>query len=134
VDIDYALIADYADITAGKLYLVGGGWDRVGASAFPAGIRLGVALGVRLAWDETNVPVPVTILVEDDDGAPLARVEANLNVGRPPGLPPGSSQLAQVAANLAISAPKAGGYRLAITVRGPGGEAARSIPFRVTAK
>jgi hypothetical protein len=111
MDIDYALIADHADIVGGKLYLMGGGWDTFSAATLPAQVRLAVVVGVRIGWDETNRPVPVIVTVEDDDGATLVRIEGQVNVGRPPTLPPGATQLAQMAANVPVNIAKAGGGR-----------------------
>ncbi len=52
VELDYALIADHAEITGGKLYLMGGGWDTFASQRFPAAVRFAVATGVRIAWEE----------------------------------------------------------------------------------
>jgi hypothetical protein len=131
VQIDYALVADYAEVSGGKLYLMGGGWDTFTVAEVPASIRMAVVAGVRVGWEETNQRIPVRIFIEDDDGKELVRIEGEVNMGRPPGLPPGSTQLSQVAANLPLTAPAHGGYRVRV-VAGEG-EAAqeRSLPFRV---
>ena len=86
-------------------------------------MRLAVAVGVRLGWEETNRPVPVRVSVEDDDGNELVRIEAQVNVGRPTHLPPGSTQPAQIAANLPVTVPRHGGYRVVA-----GRAAAKSCP------
>ena len=131
MDIEYAVLADYVDIVNSKLYQMGGGWDITTVAAMPASLRLGVALGVRLGWDETDRPVPVTIVVENDDGQEFLRVEGTLQVSRPEGLPPGSTQLSQIAANLPLTVPVAGGYR--VRMRATLDEAAveQHLPFRV---
>src|SRR5690606_31264336 len=98
--IENAIIADYAEVNGSKLYVMGGGWDVYRAKTVPAQIRMAVALGIRLEWSETNQPIPVNIRVEDEDGAEVIRAQGSLNVGRPPQLPPGATQLAQLAANL----------------------------------
>lgn len=129
MDIDYALIADYADLAAGKLYLMGGGWDTITVADVPATMRIAVAIGVRFGWEETNRPTAVTITIEDDDGAALVTMQGQVNVGRPAGLPPGSTQLAQMAANAALTIAKPGGFRVRIQA-GEGGPE-RALPFRV---
>ncbi len=68
VDIDFVLVADYAELVNGKLYLMGGGWDTYNATAEPVLLQPAIALGVRIGWEETNRSVPVRITVEDDDG------------------------------------------------------------------
>jgi len=131
MDIDYAILADHAEVVAGKLYLMGGGWDTRYVKEVPSQGRLAVALGVRFGWEETNQPTPVHITVEDDDGKQLVRAQANVNVGRPPHLPPGSTQLTQLAIALPVNFQAYGGYR--VVIRAGEGDSAieRILPFRV---
>ncbi|MBI2767508.1 MAG: hypothetical protein HYX53_16555 [Chloroflexi bacterium] len=131
MDIEYALIADYAEAVAGKLYLMGGGWDSYTAPELPAQLRLAVAVGVRFGWEETNQQAPVIITVQDDDGAEIVRLEGAMNVGRPAHLPPGSTQLAQLAANMPVTAQKHGGYRVVIVAGKDEAAVERRLPFRV---
>jgi len=131
VQIDHAVLADFAEIVGGKLYLMGGGWDALRVNSLPASARLAVAVGIRIAWEETNRPVAVRITIEDDDGRELVRIDGEVNLGRPPDLPPGTSQLAQLAANMAVPINEAGGYRIRITAGAGDGAAERSLPFRV---
>ena len=131
VDIDFALIADYAELVNGKLYLMGGGWDTFNAAAEPIQLAPAIALGVRIGWEETNRNVPVRVTIEDDDGAEMVRADGNLTVGRPPGLEAGATQLAQMTARLGILLPRFGGYRVHVTV-GTGDTAVeRFLPFRI---
>jgi hypothetical protein len=131
MDIDYAVVADHAEINGGKLYLMGGGWDNYRLPELPGQVRIAVAIGVRVGWEETNRDVPVTIRIEDDDGKTVVRLDANVNVGRPANLPPGSTQLAQLAANLGFGVESYGGFRVVVTAGS--GEAApeKTLPFRV---
>jgi hypothetical protein len=131
MDLDFALVADYAEVIAGKLYLMGGGWDTLHVPNVPAAIRFAVALGVRFEWDETNRQVPIRVTVEDDDGAAYARAEGSVSVGRPPDLPPGSPQVAKLALVLGLSLPRYGGYRVLVTAGEGEAERTRSLPFRL---
>ena len=131
MEIAHALIADHAEIVNGKLYLMGGGWDRFFAPNLPAQIRVAIAVGVRVGWEETNKPIAVHIYVEDDDGKELVRIDGQVNVGRPPNLPPGFEQLAQMAANVPVNIANHGGYRVRI-LAGDGPDALeRRLVFRV---
>lgn len=126
------IIADYADIVNGKLYLMGGGWDTFYAKEAPSQVRLAIAVGVLVGWDETNVPLTVNVFVEDDDGKQMAKIEGQMQVGRPAGLPPGSRQLSQMAANITMTLPAFGGYRVRVAADGPKHEPAeRNVPFRM---
>ena len=131
MEIEYAVLADYAELVAGKLYLMGGGWDTSNVSEVPTGVRCAVAVGVRIAWEDIGTHFPLLVIVEDDDGQEFVRLAAEMVASHAPHLPPGSSQLSQLAANLPLTLPRAGGYRVHITV----GEGAlmreRSLPFRV---
>jgi len=129
--IEYAVLADHAEIVNGKLYLMGGGWDTYNATQVPVNVRMAIAIGVRIEWDETNKPVPVRVYVEDDDGLEIVRAEGALNVGRPPHLPPGSGQLAQMAVTLPANVPQFGGYRVRIVAGEPDRVDELAIPFRV---
>ncbi len=131
MEIDYAILADYAEVVSSKLYLMGGGWDSMGAVEAPAAVRLAIATGVRVEWEETNVPIPVLITIDDDDAQEIMRLEAQMNVGRPPTLPAGSTQLSQMTAAIQVSLPRFGGYR--VTVIAGTGDAAvrRTLPFRL---
>ncbi len=131
VDLEYALLADHAEVVSGKLYLMGGGWDVLQSRQAPIPLRFSVALGVRVGWDETNQVFPVTVRVEDDDGAVHARAQGSVSVGRPPSLPPGWSQLAKLAVTFSISLPRFGGYRVLVEVGEGSSVHRRSLPFRV---
>lgn len=131
MDIDYALIADYAEIVGGKLYLMGGGWDTTYAAEMPAMVRQAIAVGIRVGWTETGKNLPVAIVVEDDDGQVLVKIDGAVTVGRPEGLIPGTPQLTQMAANVAFNAPRFGGYRVMVTAGEDGATTSRSLPFRV---
>lgn len=131
MDIQHTLMADYAEIVNGKLYVMGGGWDTYYAKEVPAQVRLAVAVGVSVEWEETNQPIPVHIYVEDDDAQQLARIEAKMQVGRPANLQAGSRQLSQMAANLTLNVKAFGGYRVR-TIAGEGpAQKESNLTFRI---
>ena len=61
----------------------------------------------------------------------LVKIEGQLQVGRPAQLTPGSSQLAQLAANVAVNIPAIGGYRVHIEAGSGSARADRMLPFRM---
>jgi hypothetical protein len=131
VDIQHVIIADYADIVNGKLYLMGGGWDTFYAKEAPSQVRLSIAVGVLVEWEETNLPLIVNLFVEDDDGKQMAKIEGKMQVGRPAALPPGSRQLSQMAANITMNLPTFGGYRIRVDAGTGDAAAERTVPFRM---
>ncbi len=131
MQIEYALIAAFAEITGGKLYLMGGGWDTFHAAEVPIQLRIAIAAGVRIGWDETNVPIPLVVRIEDDDGQELVRIDGMMQVGRPPMLPAGSTQLSQMAANVPLNITSFGGLRARVTAGEGDAADVRTLPFRV---
>lgn len=129
--LEYALVADHAEIVHGRLFLMGGGRDVFPAEKVPALLRVALAVGVRIDWEETNLGHDIVVTVDDEDGKQLVRIEAAVNVGRPAGLPPGSSQLAQFASALPLRVEKFGGFRVRITAGASPNAVEHSIPFRV---
>ena len=134
MEIQYALIADHAEIVSGKLYLMGGGWDHFNAREAPVQLRMAVAVGIRVGWEETNLRHQVDIFIEDDDGKELARVNGAMQVGRPSNLPPGSTQLSQMAVNLPLRVESFGGYRVRVVAGEGAGVRTSIVPFRVAQK
>lgn len=52
--IDFLLLADAAEVSGGKLYLLGGAWDLVQAPLFPSMTRVGIALGILFEKHEID--------------------------------------------------------------------------------
>jgi hypothetical protein len=116
MDIDFLILADSAQVAEGKLYMLGGGWDRLAVMGLPAVQPMGIAVGLLVPWGETNVPANLWLSIEDEDGgAVMPPVSAGVVVGRPTGIPPGSDQRVILAFNVQIALPHLGGY--AVTAR-----------------
>jgi hypothetical protein len=129
MDMDWLILADSAQIVEGKLYLLGGGWDALTVtSGFPVSRRCGIAAAYSIPWSETGRLKKVEIDVITEDGVRLANITAQVEVGRPPGLPPGSTQRAQIAADLVLEINAPGTF--AIVGRIEGQEHMRTV-FRV---
>jgi hypothetical protein len=125
----WVILADYAEIINGKLYIMGGGWDTLRVSRPDRTHLVGIAVAFRVPWNETNQVHHVALEVTDDDAGPeILKIEADLEVGRPVGLPLGASQVVQLALNGAARFDRDGGH--VVVVRIEGQESAR-FPFRV---
>ena len=89
------LTADAASISEGKINMLGAGWTRV--SAGPANFCVVVRL--EIPWSMTNVKIPWSLDLIDQDGHQYVPVEnsgalhfeGEVEVGRPAGLSEGSS-------------------------------------------
>ena len=131
MEIDYLLLAEHAEVTGNKLYLMGGGWDTMTVPGEPANIRLMVAAGLRVEWDETNTAIPLILRIDDDDAQEVFKLNGQMNVGRPPQLLAGTSQLNQMTFAVQAQLKRLGGYRITLTAGTEAAEVRRSIPFRL---
>jgi len=91
--LDFLVLADRAEAVNGKLYMVGGGFDRVSVPVFPANANFDVALGAMVDYNETNEPHSFELRLENvDNEVVLGPIGGQVEVGRPPGMKPGQSQ------------------------------------------
>lgn len=122
MNVEWLILADYAEIVGNKLYIQGGGWDVFTVNtAFPVNKICGVAAAVRVPWNATNQRHSFELEVQTDDGQPLAKIGAQFEVGRPPGLTNGQDQRWQLGGNLGLTFEKAGGYVIVARVEGQEG-------------
>jgi len=105
-EVDYLLVADRAEVVNGKLYLMGGSWDRIQPQQFPHRMMLGIALGVRIPFAYTDDQHTVAVELLHDDKR-LIGFEAKLATGRPPGMA-GMDMLVPMAFNIPIAVPGEG--------------------------
>lgn len=90
------LLCDAAQVSEGKLHLLGGGWTVTGPGPVPSAI----AMIVEVPWDLANTAIPFVLQLRDADGQPVSQpgptgpmpvlVDAAIEVGRPPGVPAGT--------------------------------------------
>jgi hypothetical protein len=113
MEIEFLIIADAAEVVNNKLYMMGGGWNQWRSPTYPAPIRVGIAVGLLVPWDQTNEKHPVRLSIVDADGnAIVPNIGAQVEVGRPPGITAGSSQRALLAINAGFPVPKPGRYEV----------------------
>jgi hypothetical protein len=89
-------LADFGQVSEGKLNVMGAGWTVTGPDPIPFAI-VGI---VRVPWNETNRPHEMRFELIDLDGAPVmvdgpsgteaVALGGPFEVGRPPGVRPGS--------------------------------------------
>jgi hypothetical protein len=88
------LLADAAQAIDNKLYILGGGWSITGPDPSPSAL----AIALKVPWDEANRRHDLLVELLDADGQPIAvgpeerpvMIESQFEVGRPPGLRPGT--------------------------------------------
>jgi hypothetical protein len=117
-EIDYLLVADRAEVVNGKLYLMGGSFDRLQPPDFPHRMMLGIALGVRIPYTHTDEQHTVSVELRHEDTR-LIGFEAKLTTGRPPGMA-GMDMLVPMAFNIPVAIPAEGQLVLQASVGGRG--------------
>lgn len=119
------LLADAAQAAEGKLYIIGGGWSVTGPDPVPSAI----AIKIEVPWSETNKKHHWLLSLVDADGAPVSvptpegdspiQVGGEFEVGRPPGIPPGTPIDLPLAINIGpLPLPAGGRYVWRLTVDG----------------
>jgi hypothetical protein len=128
------LLCDGAAESGGKLYVLGGGWSIVRQPRVPT--QMALAIKMAIPWDETNRPHSIQAVLIDEDGSavvPLGgdqpiQVDGEVEVGRPPGLKPGTPIDAPFVLNFGPIALEPGGYVWELKVDD---ETVAREPFRV---
>ena len=133
MNIDYLILADWAEVINGKIYLQGGGWSAINAyEPLPITRSIGVAVSPRVEWHETNMPHTLEMRIIREEGqAELAKIEARFEVGRRAGMPQGISQPNPIAVNLPLKFEHAGEYEVHASIDG---EEVATLAFRVDQK
>jgi hypothetical protein len=120
------LLCDHAEAVNGKLYINGGGWSILYAANRPATLFLAVVITVD--WGETNRQHALTAELVTIDGEPVMAIAppgeltgpikavGNLEVGRPPGVKPGTPLPAPMALGFANLVLEPGHYLWRVTV------------------
>ena len=129
VSVEWLILADAAEVVAGKLYLMGGGWTVLTVSnPFPHRRNVGVAAAFRVPWNATNERHEFEIEFATEDGRVIGKANGGFEVGRPPGIPQGMDQFVQMAIGATVEFPTPGGFSVTASVAG---SPSRVFPFRV---
>jgi hypothetical protein len=100
------MLADSAQVADGKLYVLGGGWALIGPDPNPSA----VVMFIEVSWDLANMQHEFRLELLDSDGNPVEvptpmgdqplLIGGPFEVGRPPGITPGTPLGIPVAINL----------------------------------
>jgi hypothetical protein len=126
------LLCDAAEEAGGKLFILGGGWTINRSGGAP--MTMALAIKLEVPWNDANTPHRVLAELVTQDGTPAliegepVRIEGQVEVGRPPGVPAGTPLDAILALNIAGIPLPAGAYRWQLTV---GTEMLAEASFRV---
>ncbi|MFY1689022.1 DUF6941 family protein [Plantactinospora sp. WMMB782] len=100
------ILCDAAQAESGKVHMLGAGWSVTSSPTAPHA----VAVLIKIPWDRANQRLPLKLQLLDSDGRPVKvptadgeasiATEAGVEVGRPPGLAPGTMLDASFAFNV----------------------------------
>ena len=128
--VEWLILADAAEVVNNKLYLMGGGWDRLSVHTdFPVAQHFGIALSVVVTPEETEKTHGFALDVLSPEGKLLATIEAEFEVGRIAGSEK-RNQRWQFATSVDLSLERPGSYPVVIHLNRL--EAARQV-FEVLA-
>jgi hypothetical protein len=131
VEVEWIILADAAEAVNNKLYLIGGGWETLTIdSQLPVLYPCAIAVAFSVPWNETNEQQNIEIAIDDEDEAQLLKVEGQVEVGRPPGIPLGKAQRVQMAIRLALPLQRLGTYVIVVRIEG---QETRRVAFNVVA-
>ncbi len=117
LQIDFLILADRAEVINGKLYMMGGAWDRQGVLDFKQPVVVSMAVGVLVPWTFTNEAHSLRVIIEHEDGAGLKpEVTGSFTLGRPPNATKGQTFRAMVAITGSWTLPGPGAYRVVASV------------------
>jgi hypothetical protein len=128
IETDFLILADAAQVQGEKLYLLGGGWSLIWVKEFPAQHQMAVAAGILIPWMETNTRHQFKVQVRAEDGSMFGEISGEFEQGRPPGLPPGTTQRVMLSMNLGIRLEKP---TEAVAELQLDGAVVKTVPFRV---
>jgi uncharacterized protein DUF6941 len=129
------MLADYAQVSEGKLTIVGGGWSVTG----PMPVPFAIAILFEVPWDRANIKHRFrldlvdsdghVVFVPTEDGEEPFTIEGEFEAGRPPGLKPGTPLDVPIAINLpGPPFPPGGRYEWRLSVNGESQDGWR-LPF-----
>ena len=117
IEIDFLVLADWAETIGGKLYIQGGGWDRKLPPAHGRATSFAVAAGILVPWTLTNQQHSFTLTFETGDGTSFGpRIDGGFNMGRPAKSTPGQRFRAPLAVRIDMLLPDLGSYRVGLVV------------------
>jgi hypothetical protein len=130
MDLDFAFLADAADVSLGKLFVLGGAFDTIHVPAFPATHPvLAVVLRLLLGPIDLDRKHDLEILLLDADGRHVASAQGELMVPKSPDAPQGWKQAVILPLRFFnVPFQQTGHYSIEIVVDG---SMVKAIPLRV---
>jgi len=110
--VEFVMLADRAEAINGKLYIMGGAWDRLQKSDFGTPHQLSIAVSVVVPWNATNEEHRLNVRVVDADEHEIAGGQVTFAAGAPAQMKRTESQKALLAFNMAVNFPGPGTFKV----------------------
>lgn len=129
IEIDFLLLADWADTIGGKLYIQGAGWDRRVLENEGASAPFAIAAGILVPWNLTNTQHSFNLTFETGDGTKFGpSINGGFNLGRPAQATLGQTFRAPLSVRISLPMPGLGSYSVRLVVNN---EVERRVAFYV---
>ncbi|MBI2070580.1 MAG: hypothetical protein HYT79_08245 [Elusimicrobia bacterium] len=130
MELDFAFLADSAEVTGGKLYVLGGAFDTIWVKESPVTLpRMTLVMRFLMTPAETGREHRLEIMIIDEDGRKIVNLSSGINVERAPNLGPGVKQSVPIALNFFNTRfEKIGAHAIEILVNGT---SLKSIPLKI---
>src|SRR5215208_1643422 len=125
MELAWMMLANHAEAANGLLYISGGAWDTVTVNEAPPEPPEGVVafvqgvLVIRINFHATEVETdyPFHVIVVDEDGLEIGKVEGTMSALRQQGNPPAWPHPANIVVSLTgLPLPRFGEYRIHVRV------------------
>jgi hypothetical protein len=125
------MLADRAEVMNGKLYLMGGAWDRLHLGNIDQPVPIFIAFCAVVPYTERDDDHRLTITITDPDGTQIAPpLAVGFKTGGPPQLERGGSQRLPFAVEAVLKFPSYDSYTLRASIDGRT-ESDRTLTFWV---
>lgn len=124
-----AFLCDAATVREGLLNILGAGVTRIWRESFPSIMNVDLAIMITLMPVEAKGPHRLRVVIQNEDGGPLAELDGEFGVGALPvhALKPGEPLATPMVLNLRqIPIPKEGVYSVELLIDS---QLAKSLPF-----
>ncbi len=118
IEIDFIMVADWAETINGKLYIQGAGWDRIlrPAPERPV-LSFAIAAGILVPWTLTNRQHKIELTLLTGDGVPVGpSVTGGFKLGRPAKALSGQRMRTPFAARIGAKITEFGAYDVKLVV------------------
>ena len=117
--LDWAMLANYAEVREGLVFVTGGGIDTVQTPQLPALLNATILVRLLLHRTEANKQHSIEIEITDEDGSTVAKVQAGVMVPVNPDTPVGWDIPSMVALNIhGLQLLKEGRYAVELSADG----------------